>query len=466
MPLYQSLNQAVLSEITAIVGHENVLSGARISDEYTHDAWLPEGTPHYPEAVVFPADAREVSLLVQLANRNLIPVTPRGAGTGLSGGTVPVYGGMILDLSRMNRIIKVDPQARYIIVEPGVPTLDIQKEAARHNLLYAGDPSSDDCVIGGNVATNAGGNCAVKYGVTADQVYELEVVTPQGEIVSLGGRLKKNSTGYGLVKLIIGSEGTLGIVTRITLKLQRLAPVIANYIALFASFPAAAAAVKAILDDALLDPISLEIIDQKTVAALGRYRDDWRFADRIGDCLIIQLEAADQKRLNEKQTRLQNICAAKGGVYAPVKGEKIWQARREFGKAIQAESPVIGIEDIVVPVEELAAFAGQLYKMIGAVDFDVRIAGHAGDGNIHIQILPGAAPESEWAERLDRLKRDLYSDVYRRGGRISGEHGIGLKRKKYFLDYVNPLELELMRAIKKAFDPHVILNPGKIFDME
>lgn len=465
MSLYQALNQAIVNEITAIVGSENVLSGAQIPDAYTHDAWLPEGAPHYPEVVVFPADSREVSLLVQLANRNLIPVTPRGAGTGLSGGTVPVYGGMILDLSRMNRIVKIDPEARYMVVEPGVLTLDIQKEAARHHLLYAGDPSSDDCVIGGNVATNAGGNRAVKYGVTADQVYELEVVTPQGEIVSLGGRLKKNSTGYGLVKLMIGSEGTLGIVTRITLKLQRLAPVIANYIALFSNFFAAAAAVKAILDDGLLDPISLEIIDQKTVAALGKYRDDWRFADRIGDCLIIQLEAADQEQLQEKQNRLHHICNIKDGFYAPVDGEKIWQARREFGKAIQAESAVIGIEDIVVPVEELSAFAAQLYRLIAAVDFDVRIAGHAGDGNVHIQILPGTAPAGEWDERLDRLKRELYADVYRRGGRISGEHGIGIKRKQYFLEFVNPIELELMRSVKKAFDPRDILNPGKIFDI-
>ncbi len=466
MSLYHTVNQIILDELTAIVGSENILAGTEISDEYTHDAWLPEGTSYYPDSVVFPADSHQVAAIVQLANRNLIPVTPRGGGTGLSGGTVPVYGGIIIDLSRMNRIIKINPQGRYLIVEPAVLTLDIQREAAKYNLLYAGDPSSDDCMIGGNVATNAGGNRAVKYGVTADQVYELEVVTPQGEIVSLGGRLKKNSTGYGLVKLIIGSEGTLGIVTRITLKLHRLAPIITNYLAVFSSFSIAALAVTAILDDELIDPISLEIIDQKTVASLGNYRDDWHFTEQAGDSLIIQLEAFDQERLIEKQNRLQTICAAAGGVCVPVNGEKIWQARREFGKAIKAESPVIGVEDIVVPVDELSIFSVQLYKIAAAIDFEVRIAGHAGDGNVHIQILPGTTPAANWEESLHKFRQELYTSVYQLGGRISGEHGIGLKRKPYFLDKIDPVELALMQSVKKVFDPKGILNPGKIFDMD
>lgn len=465
MSLYQSVNQDILTEITNIVGIKHVLSGTTIPQEYTHDAWQPEGTAYYPDIVALPANSHEVALLVQLANRNLIPVTPRGGASGLSGGTIPVYGGIIIDLSRMNRIIKIDPKAHYIVVEPAVLTLDVQKEAAKYNLLYAGDPSSDDCVIGGNVATNAGGNRAVKYGVTADQVYELEVVTPQGEIVNLGGRLKKNSTGYGIVKLIIGSEGTLGIVTRITLKLQRLAPFITNYLALFSSFLAATISVTAILDDVLIDPISLEIIDKKTVADLAKYRDDWRFFDQIGDLLIIQVEARDLEQLIEKQNRLKSICKATSGIYAQVKGEKIWQARREFGKAIKAESAVLGIEDIVVPVDELAGFSVQLYKIAAAFDFDIRIAGHAGDGNIHIQILPYKAPSNEWEDRLDKFHRTLYSEVYSRGGRISGEHGIGLKRKQYFLDKIDPVELALMKSIKKAFDPKNILNPGKIFDV-
>ncbi|WP_094606696.1 putative FAD-linked oxidoreductase [Sporomusa silvacetica DSM 10669] len=465
MPHYEPLNTAALAEIMAIVGDKYVLVGPDIPEEYTRDAWTPPGPPRYPEAVVFPANTEEVAAIVRSANRRLFPVVPRGGGTGLSGGTVPVYGGVIVDLSRMNQIIKIDPKARYIVAEPAVLTLDIQKEAAKHGLLYAGDPSSDDCVIGGNVATNAGGNRAVKYGVTADQIYELEIVTPQGEIVNLGGRLKKNSTGYGLVKLIIGSEGTLGIVTRITLKLNRLAPIFTTSLALFPNFSDAAAAVTVILDDPLLDPISLEIIDQKTMAALARYREDWRFSEQGGDCLIIQLEAKDEGEQAEKQNQLAAIIQKAGGIHLHPDSEKVWQARREFGKAIQAESSVLGIEDVVVPVDELPDFSAQLYKIAQTVGLEVRIAGHAGDGNVHIQILPGDTPEPEWESKFHHFTQILHSDVYSRGGRISGEHGIGVKRKQYFLEHVNPVELELMKSVKKSFDPQGILNPGKIFDI-
>ncbi|MBP2636239.1 MAG: putative FAD-linked oxidoreductase [Firmicutes bacterium] len=465
MSLYKTLDISVLEELTAIVGDEYILVGADIAEEYTRDAWVPPGLPRYPEAVVFPVNAQEVAAIVRLANRRLFPVIPRGGGTGLSGGTVPVYGGVIIDLLRMNQIIKIDPNARYIITEPAVLTIDIQQEAAKYGLLYAGDPSSDDCFIGGNVATNAGGNRAVKYGVTAEQIYELEIVTPQGGIVNLGGRLKKNSTGYGLVKLIIGSEGTLGIVTRITLKLHRLPPIFTTSLAAFANFSDAAAAVSVILEDPLLDPISLEIIDQKTVAALARYCEDWRFSEQGGDTLIIQLEANQDAEQAEKQNKLAAIIRKAGGIHLLPDSEKVWQARREFGKAIQAESAVLGIEDVVVPVDELAGFSSQLFEIARAGGLEVRIAGHAGDGNVHIQILPGDTPEAEWESRFHNFTQQLHADVYSRGGRISGEHGIGVKRKQYFLERVDPVELELMKSVKKSFDPRGILNPGKIFDV-
>ena len=465
MPQYNRLTAATLEELADIVGESHILSGKNITEEYTRDAWTPPGSPSYPEAVVFPADAGEVAAIVRLANRELLPLIPRGGGTGLSGGTVPVYGGIVIDLSRLNRILKIDAAARYVITEPAVLTLDIQKAAAEYGLLYAGDPSSDDCVIGGNVATNAGGNRAVKYGVTADQVYELEVVTPQGEIVTLGGRLKKNSTGYGLVKLLIGSEGTLGIVTRITLKLHRLAPILTTSLALFPSFASAVTAVGGILNDIRLDPISLEIIDRKTIAALAGYRDDWRFSQTGGDALIIQLEAENAGEEQEKLKQLAAVVQAAGGEYFRPDSEKIWQARREFGKAIQAESPVLGIEDVVVPVDELPAFSIELYRIAEAAGVEVRIAGHAGDGNVHIQILPGSYPQQEWEVHYHAFTQQLHRYVYSRGGRISGEHGIGVKRKEYFLEHVNPVELELMKAVKKTFDPRGILNPGKIFDI-
>lgn len=469
MSRYQRLTPERMEEIKEIVGKAQVLSETAIPEAYAYDAGTQKtGTRDYPEAVVLPANAGEIAAIMKWANRHRIPVTPRGGGSGLAGGAVPVNGGIALDLRRMNRIIHVDKAARYMVVEPAARTLDIQQEANRHGLLYAGDPcSSDDCVIAGNIATNAGGNRAVKYGVTADQVYELEIVTPQGEIVALGGRLKKNSTGYGLVKLIAGSEGTLGIITRITLKLQKLAPLVPSFLAVFPNLPAAADFVGALLDDGILDPISLEIIDRETLLALERYRQDKLFVGQIGDALIIQLEAATEAELAQKRQRLQEIAASRQclGVDA-VNSEKIWQARRVWGKGIEMDHPVGASDDIVVPVDALVALIPVLEKLVAEFHFEFRIAGHAGDGNVHLRILPGTVPLPEWEGKLQEFRKKLYAAVYTLGGRLSGEHGIGIKRKQALREIINPVELELMKSVKKAFDPHLILNPGKIFDVD
>jgi glycolate oxidase len=467
MTVYNKLTSETLVVLRKIVGVEQVTSGTAIPVEYTYDAGTKEGLRWSPEAVVFPANTKEVAEIVRLANKNLIPITPRGGGSGLAGGAVPQNGGIVIDLRRMNKIIQVNPQARYLIVESGVRTLAIQQEAKKHGLLYAGDPcSSDDCVIAGNVATNAGGNRAVKYGVTGDQVYELEVVTPQGEIVTLGGRLKKNSTGYGLVKLMIGSEGTLGIITRITLKLQPLAPLLTNFLAVFPDLATAISVVGTLLDDSI-DPISLELIDHQTVVALESYLHEHIFPDYMGDCLIIQLEAQDLSELVRKQDRLKRICDNHGCIsFNKVDGDAIWQARRVWGKAIAVDNPIGASEDVVVPVDEIITFIANLQALICEFNFEFRIAGHAGDGNMHLRILPGGVPLAQWDSQLIEFRKRLYADVYQLGGRLSGEHGIGLKRKHFFLDLIQPAELELMKAVKRAFDPNCILNPGKIFDAE
>jgi glycolate oxidase len=346
--------------------------------------------------------------------------------------------------------------------------LDIQQEAQKHGLLYAGDPcSTDDCVIAGNVATNAGGNRAVKYGVTGDQVYELEVVTPHGEIVTLGGRLKKNATGYGLIKLIIGSEGTLGIITRITLKLQKLAPFLPSYLAVFPNLDTAIALVGIVLDDGRVDPISVELVDRETLSAIERYSKEALFVDYRGDVLIIQLEAHDLSDLVKKEDQLKKICENNGCLsIQKVDSETIWQARRIWGKAVQAEHPIGASEDVVVPVDEISSFIIQLQALISEFNFEFRIAGHAGDGNMHIRTLPGKVPLVEWEETLLQFRKRLYETVYHLGGRLSGEHGIGLKRKHFLCDIMHPAELELMKAVKRALDPNYILNPGKIFDLD
>ncbi|BBB89607.1 MAG TPA: FAD-binding oxidoreductase [Methylomusa anaerophila] len=467
MPIYQKITGEILSELRKIVGSDHVFSGSDVPVEYAYDAGTKDGPSQSPEAVVFPASTGEVAEIVRLANRQLIPVTPRGGGSGLAGGAVPVNGGIVIDLRRMNRIIQINPAARYMVVEAAVRTLTIQQEARKHGLLYAGDPcSSDDCVIAGNVATNAGGNRAVKYGVTADQVYALEVVTPQGEIVTLGGRLKKNATGYGLVRLIIGSEGTLGIITQVTLKLQRLAPLLPNFLATFPNLSTAVNLVGILLDSEI-DPISVELMDRQTVTDIERYQRENTFAGHESDCLIIQFEAQDPADLAKKQGRLKEICHSYGCIsIEEAEGEKIWQARRIWGKAIQAGNPVGASEDIVVPVDELLTFIEKLQALVNEFHFEYRIAGHAGDGNMHLRILPGAVPLSDWEAQLVVFRQQLYRTAYLLGGRLSGEHGIGLKRKQFLRSVIQPCELELMKAVKKAFDPNLILNPGKIFDVD
>lgn len=467
MKPYQPVTPVMFSAITAIVGSGHILAGRDIPDHYARDEGTPLHLRQLPGVVVYPADAGQVAAIVRLANQERIPVTPRGGGTGLTGGAVARHGGILLDLCRLNRIIHVDRKARYLIAEAAARTCDIQQAARENGLLYAGDPcSNDDCVIGGNIATNAGGNMAVKYGVTSDQVYQLEVVTAQGKIVSLGGRLKKNSTGYALTRLIAGSEGTLGIVTRATLKLQPLAPIIKNYLAVFSGLNAALTSINTVLADGRVDPISLELLDRKTLLGLEEYLKKSFFRQKTGDVVIIQTEAGDENEVRQKHDRLQTLLSAPGLLdFFETNGEEIWQARRIWGKPNSLKNPVSISEDFVVPVDAIGSFVQTLEQLISEFQFDFRIAGHAGDGNIHLRVQPGPLPLDVWEKTLPLFQRQIYTAVYQLGGRLSGEHGIGLKRKASLAALIDPVELELMQALKQAFDPNHILNPGKIFDL-
>jgi glycolate oxidase len=468
MKQYGIVSPSIIEELAEIVGSEYLIGASSIPGKYGYDAGTQSGRHYLPEVVVYPADTRNVAAVIKVANRERIPVTPRGGGTGLAGGAVAVYGGILLDLGRMNRIVHINKSEKYLIAQSSVPTIEIQQTAYQQGLLYAGDPcSSDECVIGGNIATNAGGNLAVKYGVTADQIYELEIVTAQGEIATLGGHLKKNSTGYGLVKIFAGSEGTLGIITRATLKLQPLAPIIVNYVAVFADLAAALAAVTAILDKKVPDIISLELMDRGTVFALERYRKELLLQGHKGDALIIQIEAQDQAELQIKYKLLTQILGTVEHIaFFETDGTRIWQARRMWGKANQAEKPVSVSEDIVVPVHSVLPFIESFQTFIASAGFEFRIAGHAGDGNLHLRIMPNRVALTEWEDALVEFRKKLYQEVYRLGGRLSGEHGIGLKRKAHLAGLIDPVELTLMKAMKQAFDPNNILNPGKIFDLD
>jgi len=463
---YNPVTPAVIEELQSIVGPSAVIADPEKMAPYSHDEVTDARYHAMPEVVVFPTSAQQVSQIVKLANRELIPIVPRGAGTGLACAAVPIFGGIVLSLERMNRIIEINADSLYMVVEPGVRTDDVQKAAKEAGLFYAGDPcSGDSCTIGGNVATNAGGNRAVKYGTTRHQIYALEVVTPEGDIVNLGGRLAKNTTGYALEQLIVGSEGTLGIVTRITLKLMPLPQHVIDLLAVFTDIDTAIAMVPKVIK-AGVTPTCVEFMDNITIQSIGAYLNEKLPYSDTGHYLIIQVEGSSEEDLEEKTVRLDELCTENGAVAVLVAdSQKIWRARKNFAEAARAESLIICKEDIVVPVDTIPETMRHIAKLSEKYSLVTRTASHAGDGNIHLNILRCDLPEDVWDKKLEEFQHELYAIIYRLGGKLSGEHGIGYKRKSLMATFADPVELKMMRAIKKALDPNMILNPGKIFDV-
>ena len=420
-----------------------------------------------PEVVVFARTAEQVAQVVKLANEELIPVVPRGAGTGLACGAVPIYGGIVLSLEKMNRIIEVNTDSLHMVVQPGVRTDDVQKAAKEVGLFYAGDPcSGDSCFIGGNVATNAGGNKAVKYGTTRHQVYGIQVVTPKGELTRLGGRLQKNTTGYSLEQLIMGSEGTLGIITEVTLKLMPLPQHVVDLLAVFPSVESAIAIVPKVIKAGVM-PTCVEFMDNITVQSIGKFLNEKLPRMEDGHYVIIQVEAENEEDLDNKSVQLDELCVSNGAMEVLVADpQKIWRARKAFAEAVRHESLIMCKEDIVVPYDKIPDIMKTIEKLSSQYGLVTRTASHAGDGNIHLNILKGEMPEGEWDNKLAKFQAELYTAVYALGGKLSGEHGIGYKRRDLMMQYTDPVELAMMQDIKRALDPRGILNPGKIFVMD
>ena len=464
---YTKISQEILAKLQALVGAQNVVTDKEQLVLYSHDEVTDPAYHHLPEAVVFAENTQQVAAVVKLANAYHFPVVPRGAGTGLACGAVPIYGGVVLSLEKMNKIIEINADAMYAVVEPGVRTSDLQAAAAEKGVFYAGDPcSGDSCFIGGNVATNAGGNRAVKYGTTRHQVYAIEVVNPTGHIVQLGARLQKQTTGYCLDQLVIGSEGTLGIITQITVKLLPLPKYSMDLLAVFESAEAAIGTVNKLIKGGIT-PTCVEYMDNITIKSVERYLGTSLQGSDKGNYLIVEVEAASEDDLDEKACLMDEICTGNGaGDVLVAEHEKIWQARKAFAEAVRAESLIVCKEDVVCPVDQEPALLAEILRLAQKYSLVTRIASHAGDGNIHLNILKQEAEDyADWDARVKANQQELYSFIYAHGGRLSGEHGIGAKRKKLMEEFTNPDELEMMRAIKKALDPNNILNPGKIFDL-
>ena len=464
---YNSLTPEIVKELERIVGAKNVMVDPEKMETYSHDEETDPRYQHMPEAVVFPDNAGQIAEIMKLANRELLPVVARGGGTGLAAAAVPLFGGIVISTEHMNQVLEVNEDSLYMVVQPGVRTDDVQKAAKDKGLFYAGDPcSGDSCVIGGNVATNAGGNRAIKYGTTRNQVYGFEVVTPLGKIMKLGGRLEKSTTGYSLDHLIMGAEGTLGIITEITLRLKPMPHNVIDLLAIFPTIDQAISIVTKIIK-AGITPTCVEFMDNATVKSVEHFLKVKQPHSDVGNYIIIQVEGQSEEDLEDKSVLLDELCMGNGALEVLVADPaKIWHARKSFLEAAREESLIQSKEDMVVPVDQIANLMHEAAKISGKYGLVSRIASHAGDGNVHFHVLKGNIADDVWDKTLNAFQKEVYTLVYKLGGKLSGEHGIGYKRRHLMEEYTNPDELEMMRTIKKALDPNLILNPGKIFTVE
>ncbi len=423
-----------------------------------------------PEVVVKPRTATEIAEIMKICNQYLIPVTPRGAGTGLSGGALPHYGGVVISTERMNNIIEIDERNLQITTEPGVITEVLMNAVKEKGLFYPPDPSSKgSCFIGGNIAENSGGPKAVKYGVVKDYVLNLEVVLPNGEIIWTGANVLKNVTGYNLTQLIVGSEGTLGIVTKIVLRLIPLPKFDLLMLVPFASLEKASEAVSAIFR-AGFTPSALELIEIDALKIVSKMVESFAVpvTDDIAAHLIIEVDGNNMDVLMQEMEQiaeLMNEFEAGEVFFADDNQQKqeLWKLRRRAAEAVKLVGYTIE-EDTVVPRAELPKLIRGVKELGKQHGFHAVCYGHAGDGNLHIRINHPTIKNSHGNEEMTKILRELFKIVKSLGGVVSGEHGIGLIQKPYMDIVCDSANMHLMKMIKKAFDPNNILNAGKIFD--
>ena len=456
------MQDSLIKEIAAVVGPKYILTGEEDRWCYAYDA---TDLTYLPDLVVFPGSAEEISGIVKLANQHRFPVVPRGAGTGRAGGSVPVRGGVVLVMTRLNRILEINPEDMLAVVEPGVITGVLKRAVAEQGLYYPPDPGSADyCTIGGNVAAGAGGAMAVQYGVTRDYVLGLEVVLPTGEIIEAGARTFKSVVGYDLTRLMLGSEGTLGVITRIIL---RLAPQPASRLSLaagFSSLDAALTAVGQVLHSGLI-PTAIEFMDRATLDCV-REMLPFKLPPQVTALLLFMLDghprdvASRVKRLGQlcKQAGAQMLLQAKDEAEA----ERLWAARRAISPATFKVKPHKVSEDVAVPLGAIPLLVAGAEDIARQRDLPIICFGHAGDGNIHVNIMFDQSQPRE-REAAHAATEDLFALVGRLRGTLSGEHGIGLTKAPYIDLELSPAALALQKRLKQAFDPQNIMNPGKIF---
>lgn len=462
---YSKITAELIQKLSVIVSPENIITPEGDIEPYSHDET--EDFQFQPEAVVKPISTAQVSEILKLCFENNIPVTPRGGGTGLSGGALPIYGGLVLSLEKMNKILEIDTANLMAVVQPGVITQVFQDEVEKIGLFYPPDPASKgSCLLGGNVAECAGGPRALKYGVTKDYIYGLEVVLANGEIINTGGKLLKNVSGYNLTQIVIGSEGTLGVVTKIIIKLIPLPLFRKTLLVPFDDLEKGAYALTRIFFNRII-PCAAEFIDKKAVKALEtKQGKTFPYSDSEA-LLLLQVDGNDENLMEKEIEKIGEVCVNCGAVDVFVadnkeKQEELWKMRRGLSEAVKSIS-TYREEDTVVPRAKLP----ELMKMLRGIEkkYDINIIcyGHAGDGNIHANVIKDKMLDEKWNKVLPEVVREIFEEVVKLGGSISGEHGIGYVQKEYMPIALSEIELKLMWEIKRVFDPKNILNPGKMF---
>jgi glycolate oxidase len=464
--MYNPVTPDIVETLGGIVGEGNVLIGDEAMEPYAHDETV--GLWAAPEVVVKATSAAQVSDILKLAQHERVPVTPRGAGYGLSGGAVPVRGGIVLSTEKMNRILEIDHKNLMVTVEPGVITGDLHRAVEAEGLFYPPDPASlDSCTLGGNIAEGAGGPRAVKYGTTKDYVCGLEAVLPSGEIITCGGKLVKNATGYSLIQLLIGSEGTLAVVTKIILRLIPLPKVQVDLLVPFDDFQSAADTVSDIIAHRIL-PTAIEFMERDSVLAVERLLQKQVPHDDAAAHLLIQLDGNLAEAVDADMEVVGELCLEHGARDVLVAKDRptrdrLWEARRMIIDALNHESPVNHMEDVVVPRAEIHWLLKGMREIGQRHGVRIVSFGHAGDGNVHVNVLKDELPDPQWESLVPGVTEEIYRLALSLGGMITGEHGIGATRRRYLPLALEEAQIEIMRRIRHCFDASRVLNPGKVF---
>lgn len=463
--MYKKFTPADADALRAVVGADRLFVGGEISEDYSHDEL--GGVSRMPDALVFVLSTEEVAAIMKYAYRENIPVTVRGSGTGLVGSAVPVEGGILMVTSQMNKILELDEDNLTVTVQPGVLLMELAAYVEERDFFYPPDPGEKSATIGGNISTNAGGMRAVKYGVTRDYVRALTAVLPNGEVVELGSKVVKNSSGYSMKDLLIGSEGTLAVITEAVLKLLPLPKASVSLLVPFKDMKSAIESVPKIIRSKVI-PTAIEYMSRDTILFSESYLGK-KFPDTKNDAyILLTFDGNTDEQVERDMRTVADLCLDELGaldayiVDTEERKKSVWNARGAFLEAIKASTTEMDECDVVVPRSKVDEFIKFTHRI--AEDEKIRIPsfGHAGDGNLHVYICRDALDEKSWKETLARCFDRMYAKAEELGGLVSGEHGIGYAKKGYMQHQYGETQIALMRGIKAAFDDKNILNPGKI----